>query len=633
MCTDDHERERFFAALVDQTARGRVVLALRADHTGDVAATPALAALVERGLFLLGPMSAESLRVAIENPARQHGLVLEHGLTDLLLREIEGEPGALPLLSHALRETWLRHEGRTLTVAGYQASGGVRGAVAQSAEALYGGLGEDERTQLRDLVLRLVFPGPGGEPLRGEVPRHQMVADPTQDRLIDLMVTARLVTSDADMIELAHEAVVRAWPRLRGWLEDDLEGQRTRHHLTQAAEDWAGSGHQHSDLYRGTRLAATREWVASSKPRLTDLEQRFLAASEEQAAVEEASAVELAHTRGRMVRRLRFALAGAAVLLVLALVTGFVAVGQTGRARDEAEAARARQLSAQALGEADPALSALLAVAAVRMDDTPETRASLATVLARHAGLVATSAPVGPGVDRLVLSPDGTRLATYDEHNVVSLVDVATGRVMARYDAQGPGGGDEQIMQTSPLEFSPDGRTLAVAGQAYAPASLVLLDGSTLARLPDQPQHLPRWRAKSPDVAFSADGRFVAASFMLLSPHNVSMDGLGRAPRPRTDPGLGPVTPRTPSGGDRRSRHGLRRAHGAQSRRQPGVPQLAGRGVLHELRDNACGACLDRARRYRSPCRRTGGGWRWPPERTRTRSRSSTHGAGGWSAR
>ena len=302
LCTDDDERERFFAALSRTPRAAAVVLALRADHTGDIAATPALAALVERGLFLLGPMSAGSLRTAIENPARQHGLVLEPGLTDLLLREIEGEPGALPLLSHALRETWLRHEGRTLTVAGYQASGGVRGAVAQSAEALYGGLGDDERAQLRDLVLRLVVPGPGGEPLRGEVPRHQVVADPTQDRLIDLMVTARLVTSDADMIELAHEAVVRAWPRLRGWLEDDLEGQRTRHRLTQAAEDWAASGHQDSDLYRGTRLAATREWVASTQPRLTEREQRFLTASGDLAAAEEASAVELARIRGRMVR-------------------------------------------------------------------------------------------------------------------------------------------------------------------------------------------------------------------------------------------------------------------------------------------------------------------------------------------
>ena len=138
LCEDEDERERFFDALVAQTGRGRVVLALRADHTGDLAAHPGAGRPGRAGLFLLGPMSADSLRQAIETPARQHGLVLEPGLTDLLVREIEGEPGALPLLSHALRETWLRHEGRTLTVAGYQASGGVRGAVAQSAESLYG---------------------------------------------------------------------------------------------------------------------------------------------------------------------------------------------------------------------------------------------------------------------------------------------------------------------------------------------------------------------------------------------------------------------------------------------------------------------------------------------------------------
>jgi DNA-binding SARP family transcriptional activator/WD40 repeat protein len=526
LCDDEDERERFFDALVAQTGRGRVVLALRADHTGDLATVPGLAVLVEQGLFLLGPLSAGSLRQAIETPAHQHGLVLEHGLTDLLIREVEGEPGALPLLSHALRETWLRHEGRTLTVAGYQASGGVRGAVAQSAEALYSHLDETERAQLRDLVLRLVVPGPRGEPVRGEVPRRQVVVDPVQEQLIDQMVAARLVTSDADAIELAHEAVVRAWPRLRGWLEDDLDGQRTRHHLTQAAEDWANSGSQDSDLYRGTRLAATREWVVSSKPRLTELEHRFLLASEEQAAAEEASAVELARTRGRMVRRLRFALAGAAVLLVLALITGFVAVGQTSRARDEAEATRARQLGAQALGgDADTPLSALLAVAAVKLDDTPETRTTLSRVLAQHSSLVATSAPVGDGLARLVRSPDGTRLATEDADNVVSLIDVASGRVTARYDTDGPGHGDVMFFQTSPLAFSPDGRTLAVGDETFGATPLVLLDGRTLAPLTTQPSHLPRLRAQSPDVAFSADGRFVAASFMLLSPRNDSIDG------------------------------------------------------------------------------------------------------------
>ena len=345
-----------------------------------------------------------------------------------------------------------------------------------------------------------------------------MVVDPVQEQLIDQMVAARLVTSDADAIELAHEAVVGAWPRLRGWLEDDLEGQRTRHHLTLAAEDWAGAGFQGGDLYRGTRLATTQEWAASTEPRLTDLEHRFLAASDEQAAVEEASAVELARTRGRMVRRLRFALAGAAVLLVLALITGFVAVGQTGRARDEADAARARQLSAQALGDADTPLSALLALAAVRLDDTPETRATLSRVLARHPSLVATSAPVGDGPGRLVRSPDGTRLAVYGLDNVVSLVDVATGHVIARYDTDGAGPTDIQFFNLGALAFSPDGRTLAVGAQTYSSPPLVLLDGRSLRRLQTEPTHFPRLRVKDRDVAFSADGRRVAASFLVLAP-------------------------------------------------------------------------------------------------------------------
>ena len=138
---------------------------------------------------------------------------------------------------------------------------------------------------------------------------------------------------------------------------------------------------------------------------------------------------------------------------------------------------RARQLGAQALGDADTPLSSLLAMAAVKLDDTPETRATLSRVLARHSSLVATSAPVGDGVARLVRSPDGTRLATEDADNVVSLIDVATGRVTARYDADGPGPSDVQFLQTSPLAFSPDGRTLAVGDETFGSTPLVLLDG------------------------------------------------------------------------------------------------------------------------------------------------------------
>ena len=136
---------------------------------------PAFARLVERSLHLLGGMSEQSLREAIEEPARQSGLLIEAGLVDLLVGEVAGTPGALPLLSHALMETWKRREGRTLTVAGYTASGGIRGAVARSAETVYAGIEEDQRHLLRDLVLRLVTAGAEGEPVRSRVPRRLLV--------------------------------------------------------------------------------------------------------------------------------------------------------------------------------------------------------------------------------------------------------------------------------------------------------------------------------------------------------------------------------------------------------------------------------------------------------------------------
>ncbi len=136
------------------------------------------------------------------------------------------------MLSHALLETWKRREGNTLTVAGYTATGGIRGAVAQSAEKVYASIDPEQRPMLRDLVLRLVTAGAEGEPVRSRVPRRLLSADADHEHLIDLLVASRLVTSDAGVVEIAHEALARAWPRLRAWLDDDVEGQRILHHLT-----------------------------------------------------------------------------------------------------------------------------------------------------------------------------------------------------------------------------------------------------------------------------------------------------------------------------------------------------------------------------------------------------------------
>ena len=158
-----------------------MVVALRADHLADLSSHPDFARLLERGLHLVGGLGEEGLAQAIEGPARQVGLSVEHGLVDLLVHEVKDDPGALPLLSHVLLETWRRREGNTLTVDGYRASGGIHGAVAQSAERLYAQVEVGQRHTLRDLVLRLVTPGPRGEPVRIRVPRRIVATDPERD--------------------------------------------------------------------------------------------------------------------------------------------------------------------------------------------------------------------------------------------------------------------------------------------------------------------------------------------------------------------------------------------------------------------------------------------------------------------
>ena len=182
------------------------------------------------------------------------------------MREVRDDPGALPLLSHALLETWKRREGSTLTVAGYRATGGIHDAVAQSAERLYARVDADSRHLLRDLVLRLVSPGAQGEPVRTRVPRRLIATDPEHDQLIEMLVGARLVTSDDGVLEVSHEALARAWPRLRGWLDDDVEGQRILHHLSAAADAWDTLGRPDSELYRGVRLARALDWQAKTAP-------------------------------------------------------------------------------------------------------------------------------------------------------------------------------------------------------------------------------------------------------------------------------------------------------------------------------------------------------------------------------
>jgi DNA-binding SARP family transcriptional activator len=319
------------------TERAPVVIAVRSDHLGGLSVDTTLSRLAEQGLHLVSPLAGEALREAIEQPAHQAGLRLQDGLTDLLVRDTEGEPGALPLLSHALAETWVRRDGHVLTVKGYRASGGIRGAVARTAERLYDTLPAGQRLLLRSVLLRLVVPSLDGEPVRSPVPSRTLLGDPARERVVTLLVRSRLVTSEADTFELAHEALTKAWPRLRGWLDDDADGQRIGRHVAVTADSWDAMGRPDSELYRGTRLDRAVEWRDRATPDLNDIERAFLDASTQAAEVQR-----------RLVRRRRRTLTAVlASAAALATILGSIAVVQADRATSERDRARAAEQDAQ----------------------------------------------------------------------------------------------------------------------------------------------------------------------------------------------------------------------------------------------------------------------------------------------
>jgi WD40 repeat protein/DNA-binding SARP family transcriptional activator len=503
LCTDADEREAFFTALVDHAEWAPLVVALRADRLGELSAHPAFARVVERGLFLLQAMVEDDLRAAIEGPARQAALRLEPGLVDLLVRDVEGEPGALPLLSHALRQTWQRREGRTLTVAGYRASGGIRGAVAQSAEQLYEQAPPDQRPILRDLLLRLVAPGPDGEPVRSRVPRRAVATDAQHERIIEQLVAARLVTSDEDVVELAHEALARAWPRLRGWLDDDVEGQRIWRHLSAAADSWEAMGRPDSELYRGVRLDQAVEWRDRATPDLNTIERTFLDASRterDRARQQEADQ----HKRtARANRRLRAQLVALGIALVIALVVGVVAVRQRDTATRERRIATAQALAAAANAnlDVDPERSVLLALAAVDRSRSSDGGVLPEAEQALHDAVTGSRAMLQvPGVGGAVAwSPDGTRFAAADPDGAVVIHDAATGEPV-----QTIAGHDEPV---NGIAFSPERALLGTTGEDGFVKVWDLETGDQLHALES-----PKGRdALAP--SFSLDGTFFAASW------------------------------------------------------------------------------------------------------------------------
>jgi WD40 repeat protein len=466
-CRSEAERAAFIETLAraaaDPDGRAVVAVALRADFYGRFAAYPQIAELLGANHVLVPPMQASELRRAVELPAARVGLGVELELADALVDDVEGEPGALPLVSTALLELWQKRQDNSLTLAVYRASGGVHGAVARLAERTYATIADERRPAARALMLRLVADGEGDTPLRRRAPLAELdlQRDHATADVLATLAANRLVTVDEGFVEVAHEALLREWPRLREWIEEDAVGRRLRRHITRAATDWDAGGRDPGELYRGARLAAALDWSADHAAELNALEHAFVTESRD------ASERETRKTR-RTNQRLRVLLGGVAVLLAAAIVGGTLAVLQRGDARDAETAQVAERLGAQALVDEDLDRSLLLARQAVAIADTPQTRGSLLSALLRSPRAIGIMhGPADAEPTGIALSPDGTTIAVSDFYNKLLFFDART---------YAPIGTPLRLPEwVAAIAYSPDGETIAFGGSYY----LTLIDART----------------------------------------------------------------------------------------------------------------------------------------------------------
>ncbi|WP_289942129.1 AAA family ATPase [Streptomyces sp. S.PNR 29] len=491
LCKDEAERHRFITALLTAAAadgsRCRVVLGVRADFYAHCTRHPELAEAMRDAQVPVGPMTLEQLRRAVAGPAQRAGLTVQGALLATLTAQAHGQAGVLPLLSHALLETWRRRRGNALTLEAFQATGGLEGSLARTAEAFYQGLEGRQRELARQVFLRLTALGDGTEDTRRPAQLEELegLAGADGDGLgavLDGAARARLLTLDRDRVELAHEALIRCWPRLHEWLTEDREALRTQRQLTDSAQEWERLGRDEGALYRGARLASAAGLSQSS---LSTGEREFLRASLAARRAEEAAA-------RRQMRRQRRLLLTLIVLLAVTVTAGAVAYDQRSDALVQRRVALSRAMAAQsaAIAEGQPEASMMLAVQAFGTARTTEARSALLSTQSEYfdGRLTGHSGPV----NAIVFRPGGRQVATASSDRTVRIWDVGRRREVATLR------GHAGIVLA--IAFSPDGRLLA-AGTA---------DRKVRVWDVDRRRSVAVFPGRARGLAFSPDGRSLA---------------------------------------------------------------------------------------------------------------------------
>jgi WD40 repeat protein len=314
--------------------------------------------------------------------------------------------------------------------------------VARLAERAYRRLTKRQRERARAILLRLAD-AEEAAPVRRRVPLSELEVerDENSAAAVAVLTESRLVTVDQGTVEVAHEALLSQWPRLRAWLADDAEGRRLHQHLIHAAAEWQASGRDPAELYRGARLASALEWAESHDPAPNELERAFLAESR-------AASEREAERQRRTNRRLRTLLAGVGVLLAAAVVAGVIALSQRQEANSAAKTADARRLASQVVSEERRDRALRLATAGVALDDSPATRSSLLSALVRDSPVLGVLFNEPDSIYSAALSPDGRTLAT--DHG--TLFDTQTRELIGEYRAP----------EAYWLGFDPRGGSLAI---------------------------------------------------------------------------------------------------------------------------------------------------------------------------